>query len=99
MKGNGDKTINVFLYMQEHEKEIYKGLIEEFVADHKDEIKEVVFEVATQNEYNTKTIANIPDPAGRHDSGRFEKGSGKAHEKAWKGAGIFPPGLYLPPLQ
>ena len=59
MKGNGDKTINVFLYMQEHEKEIYKGLIEEFVADHKDEIKEVVFEVTTQDEYNTKMIANM----------------------------------------
>lgn len=59
MKGNGDKTINVFLYMQEHEKEIYKGLIEEFVAEHKDEIKEVVFEVTTQDEYNTKMIANM----------------------------------------
>ena len=59
MKGNGDKTINVFLYMQEHEKEIYKGLVEEFVEEHKDEIKEVVFEVTTQDEYNTKMIANM----------------------------------------
>ncbi len=59
MKGNGDKTLNVFLYMQEHEKEIYKGLVEEFVEEHKDEIKEVVFEVTTQDEYNTKMIANM----------------------------------------
>ena len=59
MKGNGDKTINVFLYMQEHEKEIYKGLVEEFVEEHKDEIKEVVFEITTQDEYNTKMIANM----------------------------------------
>ena len=59
MKGNGDKTIDVFLYMQEHEKEIYKGLVEEFVEEHKDEIKEVVFEVTTQDEYNTKMIANM----------------------------------------
>ncbi|MCR5293844.1 MAG: sugar ABC transporter substrate-binding protein [Lachnospiraceae bacterium] len=59
MKGNGDKTLNVFLYMQEHEKEIYKGLVEEFVEEHKDEIKEVVFEITTQDEYNTKMIANM----------------------------------------
>ncbi len=59
MKGNGEATLNVFLYMQEHEKEIYKGLVEEFVAEHKDEIKEVVFEVTTQDEYNTKMIANM----------------------------------------
>ncbi|MBP5266170.1 MAG: sugar ABC transporter substrate-binding protein [Lachnospiraceae bacterium] len=57
--GNGDKTLNVFLYMQEHEKEIYKKLVSEFVDEHKDEIKEVVFEVTTQDEYNTKMIANM----------------------------------------
>ena len=57
--GNGDKTLNVFLYMQEHEKDIYKDLVAEFVEEHKDEIKEVVFEVTTQDEYNTKMIANM----------------------------------------
>ena len=57
--GNGDKTLKVFLYMQEHEKEIYKKLVSEFVDEHKDEIKEVVFEVTTQDEYNTKMIANM----------------------------------------
>ncbi|MBR6281653.1 MAG: sugar ABC transporter substrate-binding protein [Lachnospiraceae bacterium] len=57
--GNGDKTLNVFLYMQEHEKDIYKKLVSEFVDEHKDEIKEVVFEVTTQDEYNTKMIANM----------------------------------------
>lgn len=57
--GNGDKTLNVFLYMQEHEKEIYKDLVAEFVDEHKDEIKEVVFEITTQDEYNTKMIANM----------------------------------------
>ena len=59
LTGNGDKTIKVFLYMQEHEKEIYRGLVEQFVADHADEIKEVKFEITTQDEYNQKMIANM----------------------------------------
>ncbi len=59
MTGNGDKTLHVFLYMQEHEKNIYEGLVKQFVEEHKDEIKEVVFEVTTQDEYNQKMIANM----------------------------------------
>jgi multiple sugar transport system substrate-binding protein len=58
-KGDGDKTINILLYMQEHEKKIYSGLIEDFVEEHKDEIKEVNFEVTTQDEYGTKMTANM----------------------------------------
>ncbi len=59
MTGNGDKTLHVFLYMQEHEKAIYEQLVQQFVEEHKDEIKEVVFEVTTQDEYNQKMIANM----------------------------------------
>ncbi len=59
LKGNGDATLNVFLYMQDHEKEAYKKVLESFVEDHSDEIKEVVFEVTTQDEYNTKMTANM----------------------------------------
>ncbi len=59
LSGEGSETIKVFLYMQEHEKEIYKGLVEKFAEEHKDEIKEVVFEVTTQDEYNQKMIANM----------------------------------------
>ncbi|MCR5773235.1 MAG: sugar ABC transporter substrate-binding protein [Butyrivibrio sp.] len=57
--GEGEETLHVFLYMQEHEKEIYQKLIDEFVEEHKDQIKEVVFEVTTQDEYNQKMIANM----------------------------------------
>ena len=59
LTGEGDETIHVFLYMQEHEKEIYQKLIDEFVESHKDKVKEVVFEVTTQDEYNQKMIANM----------------------------------------
>ena len=59
LTGNGDKTLHVFLYMQEHEKEIYQQLIDQFVEEHKDQVKEVVFEVTTQDEYNQKMIASM----------------------------------------
>ena len=59
LTGTGDKSIRVFLYMQEHEKEVYGKLIDDFVAEHSDEIKDVVFEVTTQDEYNQKMIANM----------------------------------------
>ncbi|MCR5156301.1 MAG: hypothetical protein K6C96_06440, partial [Butyrivibrio sp.] len=49
LSGEGDQTIHVFLYMQEHEKDIYQKLIDEFVEEHKDQVKEVVFEVTTQD--------------------------------------------------
>ena len=52
MTGTGEETLHVFLYMQEHEKEIYQQLIDEFVKEHSDQIKELVFEVTTQDEYN-----------------------------------------------
>ena len=39
LAGEGDETIHVFLYMQEHEKEIYQQLIDEFVEEHKDQVK------------------------------------------------------------
>ena len=41
LAGEGDQTIHVFLYMQEHEKDIYQKLIDEFVEEHKDQVKEV----------------------------------------------------------
>lgn len=57
MKGEGDKTINVLLYMQEHEKAIYEKVIAEFAEEHKDEIKNINFEITTQDEYGTKMTA------------------------------------------
>ncbi len=57
--GEGTESIHVFLYMQEHEKAIYQQLIDDFVEEHKDQVKEVVFEVTTQDEYNQKMIANM----------------------------------------
>ncbi len=59
MTGTGEETLHVFLYMQEHEKDIYQKLIDEFVQEHSDQIKEVVFEVTTQDEYNQKMTANL----------------------------------------
>ena len=59
LTGEGDETIHVFLYMQEHEKEVYQKLIDQFVEEHKDQVKEVVFEVTTQEEYNQKMMANM----------------------------------------
>ena len=51
LTGEGEETLHVFLYMQEHEKEIYQKLIDQFVEEHKDKVKEIVFEVTTQDEY------------------------------------------------
>ncbi len=59
LTGEGDESIHVFLYMQEHEKAIYQELIDDFVEEHKDQVKEIVFEVTTQDEYNQKMIANM----------------------------------------
>ena len=59
LTGEGQESIRVFLYMQEHEKVIYQKLIDEFVNEHKDQVKEVVFEVTTQDEYNQKMIASM----------------------------------------
>lgn len=66
MKGDGDKTINILIYAQDHEKKVYQKLIDEFTEAHKDEIKQVNFEVTTQDEYNTKmtaamTAGELPD--------------------------------------
>ncbi len=59
MQGEGDATINVFLYMQEHEKDIYSKLVQEFTEAHKDKIKNINFEITTQDEYETKMTANM----------------------------------------
>lgn len=66
MTGNGDKSIDILIYAQDHEKAVYKDLISQFVEKHKDEIKQVNFEVTTQDEYNTKmtaamTAGELPD--------------------------------------
>ena len=57
MKGEGDKEINVLLYMQEHEQKVYQKVVEDFTKEHKDEIKNVNFEITTQDEYATKMTA------------------------------------------
>lgn len=66
MEGEGDKEINVLLYMQEHEKAVYEKVVQEFTEEHKDEIKNVNFEITTQDEYGTKMTAamtadDLPD--------------------------------------
>ncbi|MBO5089275.1 MAG: sugar ABC transporter substrate-binding protein [Lachnospiraceae bacterium] len=57
MEGEGDKEIDVLLYMQEHEKAIYEKVIADFTEAHKDEIKKINFEITTQDEYATKMTA------------------------------------------
>ena len=59
MTGEGDKEIHVLLYMQEHEKAIYEQVVKDFTEKHKDQIKNVNFEITTQDEYATKMTAAI----------------------------------------
>ena len=57
--GEGTETIDVLIYAQEHEKVVYEDLVAKFAEEHKDTIKEVNFEVTTQDEYATKMMAAI----------------------------------------
>ncbi|SHK27066.1 multiple sugar transport system substrate-binding protein [Anaerocolumna jejuensis DSM 15929] len=56
---NGDKSaggkakLTVFVYMQDHEKAVYKKMIDEFKEANKDTVKDVDFQVTTQDEYAT----------------------------------------------
>lgn len=66
MKGNGDATIDILIYAQDHEKAVYQDLIKKFSDAHADEVSKVNFEVTTQDEYSTKMTAamianDLPD--------------------------------------
>ena len=51
--GGKKNTLKVFLYMNDHEKEVYGAMIEKFKEAHKDEIDDIEFQITTQSEYNT----------------------------------------------
>lgn len=62
----GKKTLKVFLYMNDHEQEVYTAMIEQFKKDHADEIDDIDFQITTQDQYNTTltgmmTANQLPD--------------------------------------
>ena len=59
LKGKGKDELHILIYAQEHEKAAYEEQIKKFTEAHKDQIKNVNFEVTTQDEYNTKMTAAI----------------------------------------
>ena len=59
LKGEGKDELHILIYAQEHEKAAYEEQIKKFTEAHKDQIKNVNFEVTTQDEYNTKMTAAI----------------------------------------
>ena len=54
---DGKANINILVYMQDHEKAVYKKLIEQYKKDHADKVGNINFQVTTQDEYNTKMTA------------------------------------------
>lgn len=59
-------TLEVFLYMNDHEKEVYSAMIEKFEEAHADELDHVELQVVTQSEYATTltgmmTAQDMPD--------------------------------------
>ncbi len=64
--GGGSKTLKVFLYMNDHEQEVYTAMIDKFKEEHKDEIDDIDFQITTQDQYNTTltgmmTANDLPD--------------------------------------
>lgn len=49
----GKAKLTVFVYMQDHEKAVYQKMIDEFKEANKDTVKDVDFQVTTQDEYAT----------------------------------------------
>ena len=66
-EGGGGKTkLKVFLYMNDHEKEVYTAMVEKFKEEHKDEVSDIEFQITTQSEYATTltgmmTAKDMPD--------------------------------------
>lgn len=62
----GKVKLKVFLYMNDHEQEVYTAMVEQFKEEHKDEISDIDFQITTQSEYNTTltgmmTAKDLPD--------------------------------------
>ncbi|MGM9536843.1 MAG: ABC transporter substrate-binding protein [Candidatus Onthomonas sp.] len=64
--GSGKKTLKVFLYMNDHEKEVYSAMVDKFKEAHSDELSDVELQITTQSEYATTltgmmTANDMPD--------------------------------------
>lgn len=58
--GGGAKSdLSVLIYAQEHEKKVYQDLVSKFKEEHSDDIRNVNFEVTTQDQYQTKMTASF----------------------------------------
>ena len=63
---DGKANLTVFVYMQDHEKEVYTKMIDELKEAHKDTVANIDFQVTTQDEYATTltgmmTSGDLPD--------------------------------------
>lgn len=63
---DGRKNLKVFLYMSDHEADIYKNMIKEFQEEHSDTIANIDVQITTQDEYETTltgmmTSGDMPD--------------------------------------
>ena len=48
--GSGKTKLKVFLYMNDHEKEVYSAMVEKFKEAHADEVSDIEFQITTQSE-------------------------------------------------
>ena len=63
---DGRKNLKVFLYLNDHESEIYKEMINKFQEEHSDTIANIDLQITTQDEYETTltgmmTAGDMPD--------------------------------------
>ena len=64
--GSGKPTLKVFLYMNDHEEEVYSAMIDKFAEAHAEELADVDLQITTQSEYATTltgmmTANDMPD--------------------------------------
>lgn len=64
--GSGKTKLTVFLYMNDHEQQVYEGMIEKFKEAHADEISDIEVQISTQDNYATTltgmmTANDLPD--------------------------------------
>lgn len=64
--GGNSNTLKVFLYMNDHEEQVYTAMIKKFEEEHKDEIGKIDVQITTQAEYGTvltgmMTAKTMPD--------------------------------------
>ncbi len=65
-ESDGKTKLKVFLYLNDHESDIYKGMIDKFQQAHADTISEIEVQITTQDEYATTltgmmTAGDLPD--------------------------------------